>query len=385
MDSTKSRKPVEALTHLFRRRCQPIKDQRYLLGFRGFLVIQAFVWVFMQTFVPVTVKGSNNTTGPNYQIILRKTLSVLFWNESLIYSAFILLSARTICIPFLKNSTKTSVASACFRRGLRLWFPTAVSLAIVKISFSKIGMDYIEHFKEVTGNVSFATPYYLSSTLVYFNSVFELFWTTFNFATQAGSQAFPAQTLWVVNVIYTQSYTVYMTMVVIPYTRARWRVQVAVLFILTAWCVQSWAWYTITGLLLADAVMNMDFKARARHGVPIWRTPIRLPLWLIYTVLMGVGITMQYLWIAWRPSSANVELEGNLGLYYTGGLTTTADYNLIQPQATDANYPVLLGFFLLLESSDIVQRIFDNPLLVYLGTRSLCKSITHSSSFCTAE
>jgi len=347
-------------------------------------VIQAFVWVFMQTFVPTAVKDSNNTTGPNYQIIIRKSLSVLFWNDSLIYSAFILLSARTICIPFLKNSTKTSVASACFRRGLRLWFPVAVGLAIVKITFSKIGMDYIDRFKEATGNVSFATPYKLSSTLVYFNSVFELFWTTFNFASQAGSQAFPAQTLWVVNVIYAQSYTVYMTMVIIPYTRARWRVEAGILFVLTAWCVQSWAWYTITGLLLADAVMNMDFKARAKHGIPIWRTPIRVPLWIIYTVLIGIGLTMQYLWISWRPSSANVELEGNLGLYYTGGLTTTADYNLIQPQAADANYPVLLGFFLLLESSDLVQKMFNNHIFVYLGSRSLSYFLIQSTIIYTA-
>lgn len=339
-------------------------------------MIQAFLWVFLQTFVPVAVKDSNNTTGPGYQIIIRKTLSVFFWNESLLYSAFILLSARTICIPFLRDSTKTSVASACFRRGLRLWFPVAIALAIVKITFDRIGTDYIDHFQQATGNISFVIPYTLSSTLVYFNSVFNLFWTTFNFSTQAGSKAFPSQTLWVVNVIYAQSYTVYMTMVIIPYTRSRWRVEASIIFILTAWWVQSWAWYTITGLLFADAVMNMDFKARAKHGVPIWRTPIRIPLWLIYSLLMAAGIVWQYFEIIWRPSNSNIELEGDLGLYFTGGFSGGLDTNLafIQPQARDENYPLLVGFFLLLESSDLVQRLFENGLFVYLGSRSLSES-----------
>ena len=372
MDGMKSHASTGPLTVLFRQRWAPIKEQRYLLGVRGLLVIQAFVWVFLQTFVPAAVKDSNNTTGPNYQIILRKSLSVLFWNESLIYSAFILLSGRTVCIPFLKVSTKTSVASACFRRGVRLWFPVAVALAIVKVTFSKIGFDYIDRFKNITGNTSFETPYPLSNFIIYFNSVFNLFWTTFNFSSQAGSRAFPAQTLWVVNVVYSQSYTVYMAMVIIPYTRNRWRVEAAIIFILTAWWVQSWAWYTITGLILADAVVNMDFKRRASHGVPIWRTPLRCPLWLIYVILMAAGLTMQYLWVVWRPESSNIELKGHTGLYYTGGLNT--NYNLIQPQARDDNYLVLLGFFLLLESSDFVQWLFDNPFFVYLGSRSLSKS-----------
>jgi hypothetical protein len=162
-----------------------------------------------------------------------------------------------------------------------------------------------------------------------------------------------------------------MTMVIIPYTRNRWRVEAAIIFILTAWWVQSWAWYTITGLLLADAVMNMDFKARAPHGVPIWRTSLRCPLWLIYFVLMAAGLTMQYLWVAWRPESRNIELKGHTGLYYTGGLNM--NYDLIQPQARDDNYLIILGFFLLLESSDFVQWLFDNRFFVYLGSRSLSK------------
>lgn len=346
-----------------------LHDQKYLEGVRGILVIESFLWVFFQTFAPTAVKDANSTLGPRYQTIIRNTLSVLFWNETLIYSAFILISARTICLPFLRKSTKTTIASVSFQRGIRLWFPVAVSLAITKGIFSSIGTDYIEQFKQATGNTSLDIPYTLRGTLAYFNAVFSLFWTTFNFSTQAGSKAFPSGTLWIVNVIYMQSYTIYMTMVVIPYTRSAWRVQAFVLFILSAWWVQSWAWYSITGLLLADAVVNMDFKAKSRRGIPIWRMSFRLPTWPVYTVLMAAGLAMQYLWTAWRPESGNVELIGHAGLYYTGGLNT--DYNLIQPQARDDNYVFLLGFFLLVESSDIAQKLLANSFLTYLGSRSL--------------
>ena len=334
-------------------------------------MIQSFVWVFLQTFVPATVKSNNQVTGPHYQNTIRKSLSVLFWNEPLISSTFILLSARTICLPFLKNPGRTPIASACFRRGLRLWFPVAVALAIIKIMFHFIGTSYIEEFKEATENTSLDTPYYLKGALGYFNSVFGLFWTTFNFASQAGSKAFPTGTLWIVNVIYAQSYTVYMTMAVIPFTRSRWRVEAFTLFIVTAWWVQSWAWYTITGLLLADAVINMDFKAKAQRGIPVWRTSLRCPTWVLSGLLMAVGLLMQYLWTAWRPEMGNVELIGHAGLYYTGGLNT--EYDLIQPQARDDNYVLLLGFVLFMESSDLLQRLLANRLFIYLGSRSLSK------------
>lgn len=60
-----------------------------------------------------------------------------------------------------------------------------------------------------------------------------------------------------------------MTMVIIPYTRPSWRVKAALFFIITAWWVQSWAWYSITGLFLADMTTNMDFKAKSRRGIKV--------------------------------------------------------------------------------------------------------------------
>lgn len=359
-----------SLKNVFHQRYHVVFEQQYLLGLRGLLTLEAFIWVFLQTFVPAAVKG-NNIPGPTYQVILRKVFSVIFWNDNLLYSAFILLSARTICIPFFRDPTKTSIASACFRRGIRLYFPVAITLIIIKLTSSRAGLAEIERFKSYTKNASFETPYYMVNAISCFNSGFMLFWTTFAFGTQAGSKAFPSGTLWIVNVIYAQSYTIYMTMVIIPYTRGRWRVEAFIAFIITAWWVQSWAWYSITGLLIGDMVMSMDYKAKSKRGVKIWRS-IRCPTWVPAVLLMVAGLTMMYIWAAWKPEDANDELKVHTGIYYTGGLNYK--YDVRQPQARVDNYVFLLGFFLLLESSDILQWILNNRLFCYLGSRSLSTS-----------
>jgi hypothetical protein len=342
----------------------------YLTGVRGALVIQAFVWTFLITFVPAAVKDSNNVDGPPYQVLLRKIVSVIFWNEGLIYSSIILLSARTVCLPFLQTSPVQTLASTLFRRTLNLFFPVAVALAIIAITFHETGTAYIDTFMADTLNKSINDPYIIKNAVIYWNSLFMLFWTTTEYTSQAASLAFPSSTLWALSTIYQQSYTIYMTVIIIPYTRPAWRIQAWVIFIITAFWVQSWAWYSITGLLLADAIHNMDFKTKSARGIKIYRS-IRLPSIILYLTLMAAGLVMQYLWTDWRPQFENYELEGHTGLYYTGGVNT--NYDLAQPQARDDNYLIVLGFFLILETSTVLQWIISNPLFMFLGRRSYSK------------
>ncbi|OJD32422.1 uncharacterized protein BKCO1_3800041 [Diplodia corticola] len=362
-----------------------LPEHDWLLGVRGFLVIQSFVWVFLTVFAPATVKGAANTDGPLYQIILRKVFSVLFWNESLIYSFIVLLSARTICLPFLVESTRQMVASQVFRRGIRLWIPTAVAFGLSTVVLNQIGLGYIDDFKTRTGNVTIETPERIQNFLNWFNSMFEIFWVNKNYATQMGSLAFPSQTLFTVSIVFVQSYTVYMTMVCIPYTRNSWRVKAFLFFIATAWWVQSWAWYSVTGVLLADVVMNMDFKAKALRGIPLRVPgigPMRCPSYIAYAALLIAGLVMEYLWTAWRPQYENAELKGHTGLYNAGSLNDGLD--LTQPLARDDNYLVIVGFMLMLETSDVLQWIFKNPLFTYLGRRSFSYFLIQATVIYTA-
>ena len=86
---------------------------------------------------------------------------------------------------------------------------------------------------------------------------------------------------------------------------------------------------------------------------------------------------MQYLWAAWRPEYRDQEIVAHGGLYYTGGLNE--DFHVKQPQARDDNYLVLLGLMLIVETSDIVQKVLRFRAFVSLGRRSLSKC-THLGS-----
>ena len=336
--------------------------QDYLTGVRGVLVIMSFLWVFMQTFAPAAVKASANTTGPPWQLALRKSLSILFWNDSLIYSSIIFLSARTICLPFLLDSSKLVLAGSVFRRGLRLWFPTAAALIVVYIVFTKIlGTQYLYDFASQTSNASMhPDQYVLPSSLANFNSIFEIFWMSHNVSYQAGNWAFPSQTLWIVSTIFQQSYTVYMTMVVIPYTRKSWRMMGAFVFIITAWWVYSWAWFSISGLVFADLVLNFDLKAKCQSH--------KLLTLAIAGICLAGGFGMEFLWQAAFPNLQNAEINYHTGLYNTGGIYTWNDTTA--PQLRADNYLIIVGFYILLEASDIMQMIFRNPVFKFLGRRS---------------
>ena len=258
-----------------------------------------------------------------------------------------------------------------FRRGLRLWLPTAVALAIIKILSSTIGTGHIEQYKRETGNISLQVPYEIPNTLAYFNSVFNLFWPDKQLYQQAANTAFPSQTLWTINVIYSQSYTVYLSMIIIPCTRPPWRVKAYLCFIISAWWVQSWAWYSISGLLLTDAVVNMRYIEKAKRRLRIWRF-MRLPIWILFVSIMAAGLALQYLWTDWRPKYNDRELLAHAGRYYSGGLNTRLDAK--EPQARDDNYLLILGFHLLLERFIFAQKMFDNTFFLYLGKRSLSMS-----------
>jgi hypothetical protein len=356
-------------------------EQLYLVGFRGVLVISTFLWVFLRTFAPTTVyAAAGDEDGPHGQVIVRKVLSVLFWNEYFLFGSIIFLSGRSIAIPYFRNPVKETVARALLSRSLPLCIPVAISMAIVKGSFTdEFIKGTLQSFKIGTSNHSLVIPYKMPTTLSYWNSVFELFWVSHGFQLQAGNYAFPTQTLWMINAVYIQSYTVYLTMIIAPFTRARWRVQFSILFILAAWWCASWAWFTISGLIMCDMVVNMDFKTHAQRGIPlqfrslIWRQqdgrPQRIPVWAVAGFVMLGGIAMQYVWVAARPDLFTAEWMIHSDPYSIGGLNT--EYKSYHTSARNDVYLTLIGFFFLLETYDVLQKILQNSFFVYLGRRSL--------------
>lgn len=345
----------------------PNTDQNYLIGLRGTLVVQSFLFVFFQVFLPTAVPDSKNVEGPLYQEIIRKSFSVIFCNEALIYSWVIFLSARTICLPYLMNTGRKVCASSVFRRSVRLWIPTFVAYSLASAAFSTTSTEYITEYLALTGNVSTATPMRFRNFLIYFNSLFDIFWLNKEYASQAANQAFPSGTLWIVSVLFQQSYTVYMTMVVVPHTRTSWRVKAFLVFIVTGFWVQSWAWYSITGLLIADAVLNMNFQSRSRDGFLCGT--VRVPMWPLYTAMVITGYALQFLFISWKPNMRSNELYAHTGLY-TGDMMNK-ELDKEQPLARVDNYLIILGSMLLIETFSWSRRILRSKPFVALGKRSL--------------
>jgi hypothetical protein len=218
----------------------------------------------------------------------------------------------------------------------------------------------------------------LRNFLVYFNSLYDIFWVTKEPSYQAANQAFPSGTLWIVSVLFQQSYTVYMTMIIVPYTRTSWRVKALLAFIVAAFWVQSWAWYSVSGLLITDAVLNMDFKHRSRRGLTLGR--FRVPMWPFYTLLVVVGFILQFLFIAWRPNLRDKELYGHTGLYIGGDFNENVDAD--QPLSRIDNYLIMIGVMLLIETFDAPQKVLRSRPFVALGNRSFSKYFQFSYSQC---
>jgi hypothetical protein len=344
-------------------------DQDYLIGLRGLLVVQSFLFVFFQTFLPAAAPDSKNIDDPKYQVVLRKSFSVLFCNEALIYSWIIFLSARTICLPYLINNVREVCASSIFRRGVRLWIPTFVAYSVSAAAFSTTSTEYITNFFNATENISTSTPMRFRNFLIYFNSLFDIFWLNKAYSSQAANQAFPTGTLWIVSILFQQSYTVYITMLIVPCTRTSWRVKAMLIFILAAFWVQSWAWYSVTGLLIADAVLNMDFQSRSRHGVQIGK--LKVPLWPLYATMVFTGVALQFFFISWKTNMRNDELYGHTGLYSGGMLNENLDDE--QPMARVDNYLIILGTQLLIETFEWPRKVLRGGFFVALGRRSFSK------------
>ncbi|KAM3078190.1 hypothetical protein ACMFMF_004597 [Clarireedia jacksonii] len=354
----------------------------YLLGLRGFLVLETFLWTFLQVFVPATVKSSIVTfpsDTPTYQTLIRKILSPIFWNESLLYASFVFLSGRTLCISFIKSPSKETITSSIFRRPFRLIIPTAISLALFTlISQTTSTNELTTLFITQTSNPVIETPHKLSSpiALTLLNSIFTLFLPTTPtpLHTLSATRSFPSSTLPTLPILSSQSSTLYTATLLLPFTRLLWRLKYAPLFIFTAYWVSSFSALSILSLLLTDLLLNSPFLSFSALGFPLSKriSNHRLPSWLPYSAILLLGLALQYLYTATdNPQEiANKELIAHADIYgVSGGLNRKPD--LREPRPRIADVLVLVGGFLLLETRKGVQNCFKNDVLVGLGRRSL--------------
>lgn len=349
-----------------------MQQQDHLYGLRGVLAIESFLWLFLKTFVPAVV--TTEVPGPAHQTVVRKIFSVLFWNESLISSFFIILSARTICIDFLHEPTAKAFARSLITRPLRIGIPLALALAFSISIFSSISTVYIDVAAQALGNPSLTAPTMPSTALASFNTIWDVLWIVRDFGKQMANQAFPGATMWAPSLIYSQSYTVYIAMVILPFTRASWHFQAIAIFSIGSFWFNSWGWYSAAGLFVADVSQNHDLRARLIRGIRI-SEDMTFPYWILAMFPVILGLSLKYIWVAALPQHLRAELVIHPSIHLTQGLTTKT-FNEDQAYARLDDYLIVVGVLFLLESSSGMRSILSYRLLVQLGKRSLSKSST---------
>lgn len=346
-----------------------IQQQDYLYGLRGVLAIESFLWLFLKTFVPAVV--TNEVSGPAHQVIIRKVFSVLLWNESLISSFFIILSARSVCISFLQEPTAKAFARSLLTRPLRIGIPLAFALAFSISIFSSTNTVYIDVAAQALKNPDLVIPTMPSNAIASFNTIWDVLWIVRDFGKQMANQAFPGATMWAPSLIYSQSYTTYIAMVILPFTRASWHVQAITMFSIGSFWFNSWGWYSAAGLFIADVSQNHDLRACLGRGIKISER-INFPYWILAFLSVVVGLVLKYLWVAALPQHLRAELALHPSLHLTQGLTTHT-FNKDQAYARLDDYLIVVGVLFLFEMSSRIRSVFSSRLLVQVGKRSLSK------------
>lgn len=340
----------------------------HLYGLRGILAICGLFTVFVQTFIPALVWKDGQNEG--YQNTIRIIFSPMIWDERLISSFFLSLSCHSIALRFLNSPTPPAFSGSIIRRVVNMGFVVTLSSGIVYGMFGGIGTEYIEQFKEIVPNQHITAPKVPETALIAMNAIFNIFWAVRNYSTQAANSFWPTQTLWNLSLIFSQSWTVYFLMIILPYTRPGWHTGALSLFALGSFWTCSWGWYSAAALLLADYNACPSLRLRLDEGLQIHKKlEWRLSYGLASSIMIAIGFAMRFT-LAALPQYYDKELQLRPFLNLSEKISI-ADFAAADPYPRLDNFLVIFGVLLLSETSVLVKRCLSCKPLVFLGKRSL--------------
>ncbi|SPO29633.1 uncharacterized protein UTRI_05455 [Ustilago trichophora] len=347
----------------------------YLEGLRGLLGLQVLVWTFFRIFAPAIATDRDvdgvypaafTTVAPEWQNIVRKVLSPLLFDGELQASFFVILSGRASLHTFIERRQAITLAGAAFKRPFRFILPMAITLALVSLVIGVNGFRYAPELSSALSNQLANPPEQWNSALEYFNSLLFFFSTPFYFKTAKATTFIPPSgTLWIIPVLFQQTYVLIILAFALPYTIFRYKNLGMILLILTTAWVGRWSWYTLTGLLLAEW-STVYLQLLPSKGIPINREGSRhIPTWLPGVVFTLLGAFFKYLWIAALPQDYNNEIVAHVD-----GTTGKLNYNTDPSQTAYPRYDNWLlatGLLYLVEISPLIQRILSTKVLVHTG------------------
>ncbi|PWN53095.1 hypothetical protein IE53DRAFT_400805 [Violaceomyces palustris] len=356
----------------------------YLEGLRGLLAFEVLLWTFFRILSPAMVTDTDLDgtrpasfvqTSPEWQSVLRKVLSPLFWDGTLQATFFFVLSGRVVSQTFVERRTATTLAGAAFRRPIRLLIPVSVALALTSILVATGSFSAAQTFSKRVGNAFAQPPPIWESTIQYFYTLVGYFFDTSDSMITTGMLFFqPRGIIWFIPRVFMESYTIYTFSYLLPFTVTKWKFIFLGVFTLALWWIGSFGWYSLTGLTLTELVVVYDLPSLARQGICLplprfvsrWRSNLTLSTYIPPVTLLGLGTLLKYLWATKFYDQRNDEIVWHAS-QTTGGFNTGFEVTETAYPRLDDWFLVAGSFYLLEMGPGLVRRLFDNPILKHLG------------------
>ena len=301
------------------------------------------------------------------------------------------------------------LAGVAFKRPVRLLPLLALSLALTAFIAHLDGFRHASSLSSQLFNPWAQPPRPLKSFVEYLNVLFAFFFAdpwSFGYYDVPFSVIPPAGAMWVVPVLFQQTYTLVTVAYLIPFGTLRAKLVTWTGLTFVCYWVGSWAWYSLTGLALAEFAVvyvprlsasgytgmafDLNFLWALPRSVGLLKQGKRLrckghfALWVPGAAMAIVGLALKYL-CAWVPAA-------RMGEYWAHTDITTG--NLLHPQPGSSSgsgtsagfdpyatpYPriddwlVATGMLCAIEVAPRFQDLLANRVLVHLGRLGFGKS-----------
>lgn len=222
-----------------------------------------------------------------------------------------------------------------------------------------------------------------TSALEFFNSLVAYFFAEpgFGYFDRAFAFIQPSGVAWVLPIVFQQTYTCITLAYILPYTRLQAKVIGYLGFGLLCYWVGSWAWYSLTGLVICEfatvyaPITPRSFPLRwSRQG----RTLFHMPLWLPPLAVMAIGVVQKYVWASYPSGRAN-EYVAHTDILTAGLIRNLDPARTPFPRIDD--WMVITGLLITVEVLPSVQAVLDNVVLKHIGRLSLAITLTSGSVF----
>ncbi|PWN42877.1 hypothetical protein IE81DRAFT_347054 [Ceraceosorus guamensis] len=349
----------------------------HLDGLKGLIALQAWVYAFFLILCPgvitdTAVDGAQPAAfllgGPQWQDKIRTVMSPLLFDGSLQVSFFLVISARFISegeSRFFRNPDIAVLSRSIYLRPHRFVPLVAVAVASTRILLALQAFNSANRWSERLPSLYSVAPASFSSFQEYLYFLTSFFFSTHDHLDYRPDSFYlpPRNTSWALARTFQQSFTVYALLVILPFVRAKDRLGGLAAFALVAAWVGSWAWYSVSGVIISDLCHRGVLQSMSRSSWKVGQVAVRKCTFA--TCLFLVGAMLKYAGAVW-PSVRKAELVA-----HAAQSTARLNHNFDTSQKAYPrfdNWFVVMAILCLVEMSPRMRKVLSSRLL-----RTFCK------------